>query len=68
MNEDATMAMGKKATEQLNATDCTNNTTIIITSNFIPISPSLAMINKTIQSLHHLQGMCPTSPLIITVD
>jgi hypothetical protein len=45
-----------------------NNTTVIITSNFIPISPSLAMINKTIQSLHHLQGLCPTSPLIITVD
>jgi hypothetical protein len=45
-----------------------NDTTVIITSNFIPISPSLAMINKTIQSLHHLQGLCPTSPLIITVD
>jgi hypothetical protein len=45
-----------------------NDTTVIITSNFIPISPSLAMINKTIQSLHHLQGLCPTSPLIISVD
>jgi hypothetical protein len=45
-----------------------NDTTVIITSNFIPISPSLAMINKTIDSLKHLQGLCPTSPLIITVD
>jgi hypothetical protein len=45
-----------------------NDTTVIISSNFIPISPSLAMINKTIQSLHHLQNLCPTSPLIITVD
>jgi hypothetical protein len=45
-----------------------NDTTVIITSNFIPIAPSLAMINKTIQSLKHLRGLCPTSPLIITVD
>jgi hypothetical protein len=45
-----------------------NDTTVIITSNFIPISPSLVMINKTIDSLKHLQGLCPTSPLIITVD
>jgi hypothetical protein len=45
-----------------------SDTTVIITSNFIPISPSLAIINRTIQSLNHLRGLCPTSPLIITVD
>jgi hypothetical protein len=55
----------KKAVETL--ASC-NETTVIITSNFIPISPSLAMIDKTIKSLHHLRGLCPTSPLIITVD
>jgi hypothetical protein len=55
----------KKVVEALT---CTDNTTVIITSNFIPISPSLAMMKRTIQSLHHLRGLCPTSPLIITVD
>jgi hypothetical protein len=45
-----------------------NDTTVIITSNFIPISASLAMINRTIESLTHLRGLCPTSPLTITVD
>jgi hypothetical protein len=55
----------EKAVEAL---ACANDTTVIISSNFIPISPSLAMINRTIQSLNNLRGLCPTSPLIITVD
>ena len=48
--------------------DPCSETTVIITSSFVPISPSLRIINQTIESLKHLHGLCPTSPVIITVD
>jgi hypothetical protein len=45
-----------------------NETTIVLTTNFIPTSPSLAIINRTIHSIRRLKGLCPTAPLIISVD
>lgn len=44
------------------------DTTIIITSSFIPSHPSLEIIEKTIESLSYLQGLSKTTPIIITVD
>jgi hypothetical protein len=47
------------------------DTTIIITSNFIPSHPSTEIIVKTIASLELLRGLRGTStmiPLIVTVD
>jgi hypothetical protein len=54
----------KKAVEAL----ACNDTTVIVTTNVIPSSPSLAMISKVTQSLSHLRSFCPKSQLIIAVD
>ena len=44
------------------------DTSVIITSNLIPTHPNISMINQTIQSLKHLQGLSPEAPIFITVD
>lgn len=44
------------------------DTTIIITSNLIPTHPSIAIINRTIDSLRYIRGLPKNSPIIITVD
>ena len=48
---------------------CDSDTSVIVTSSLIPTHPNLTIINATIASLRqYLQGLCPTAPLIITVD
>ena len=48
---------------------CDSDTSIIIASSLIPSHPSLAIIDETITSVRqYLLGLCPTAPLIITVD
>ena len=44
------------------------DTSVIITSSLIPTHPSIAMINQTVHSLSHLQGLSPDAPIYITVD
>lgn len=45
-----------------------HDTTIIITSSLIPSHPSVGLINQTISSLRHIEGLPPRTPIIITVD
>lgn len=47
---------------------CDSKTTIIVTSNLIPTHPSIEILNETMSSLRLLKGLCPTAPLVITVD
>lgn len=43
--------------------------TIVLTTNLIPTSPDIMVVNETVHSLYqYLHGLPPTTPLIITVD
>ena len=44
------------------------STTIIINTSFIKTHPSLLMFNATFDSLRHLHGLPPKTPVVITVD
>ena len=45
------------------------DTTIIVTSSFIPSLPSTELIDETIESLHYLEGLrLQSTPIIITID
>jgi hypothetical protein len=67
----ASTSMWSVKEEVSSASDTTGDrheTTIIITSSLIPSHPSLELINQTIASLCHIQGLPPQTPVIITVD
>lgn len=49
--------------------DPCKETSLIITTNYIPIAPSIKILKETIKTFYqHLIGLCPTSKVIIVCD
>jgi hypothetical protein len=68
-NKNATTTTITTGTESASQLEECDDTSIIITSNLIPVHPSINMINETIHSVWtYLQGLSDMAPIFIACD